>query len=47
MSPSVTIAVCELCGIYWPCDDDNTVPICPEDRTENRDHPVTVYRRDS
>jgi hypothetical protein len=44
--PPELVAVCFDCNHYWECADDNTVPICPEDRTEDRSHFVVTYRKD-
>ena len=45
--PMESIAVCRDCDIYWECEDDNIVPICPQDTTEDRSHRVALYRLDS
>ena len=37
------IALCVTCSHYWEAEEDGTVPICPADRTEDRNHFVVLY----
>jgi hypothetical protein len=46
--PPAVIALCMEfdCHHWWTPDNDDVVPICPSDTTEDRSHHVVLYNLD-